>query len=112
MLEKMTKEQVEDIIATYVANPSRATLEALAIKHNRSIRSIAAKLSKEGVYHKERYTTKTGEIPHTKEFLIELLAKSIALDSTQLEGLEKAPKMVIRRLLERFDPEALEVLKP
>ena len=44
------------------------------------------------------YTTKTGEVPVTKEQLILGLADLFEIDSSKLMGLEKAPKQVIKFL--------------
>ena len=68
------------------------------ISEQMSVKSIIGKLSREGVYQKQVYTTKTGEIPVTKEFLILGLADLFEVDSSKLMGLEKAPKQVIKFL--------------
>jgi len=51
------------------------------------------------VYQKAIYKTKTGELPVTKVQLIEQLAELFEMDSSQLMGLEKAPKQNLKMLL-------------
>ena len=45
-----TEEMVETMVASYTSNPNRETVEFLAKEFGKSIRSIIAKLSREGVY--------------------------------------------------------------
>ena len=68
---------------------------------NKSIKSIIGKLSREGVYQKAIYKTKTGELPITKAELIVQLAEVMNSDSAKLVGLEKAPKQDLKYLLEK-----------
>ena len=92
--ELSTKYMVQE----YTADPTRETVEKLAEELDKSIKSIIGKLSREGVYRKQVYTTKAGEVPVTKEFLISGLAELFEVDSSKLMGLEKAPKQVIKFL--------------
>ena len=62
-----TEEQVKEMVAQYSENPTRETVEELAEEFNKSIKSIIGKLSREGVYEKTVYKTKTGEDPITKK---------------------------------------------
>ena len=98
MATNYTDKQVEHMVTSYVKQPSRETVDALAVELEKSVKSIIGKLSREGVYRKQVYTTKTGEVPVTKEFLISGLAELFEVDSSKLMGLEKAPKQVIKYL--------------
>ena len=98
MATNYTDKQVLHMITTYVKNPSRETVDALAEDLDKSVKSIIGKLSREGVYRKQVYTTKAGETPVTKEQLISGLAELFEIDSSKLMGLEKAPKQVIKYL--------------
>ena len=89
---------VEKMVMAYAKQPNRETVDKLAEDLDKSVKSIIGKLSREGVYQKQVYTTKTGEIPVTKEFLILGLADLFEVDSSKLMGLEKAPKQVIKFL--------------
>jgi hypothetical protein len=93
-----TQEQVNHMITAYQANPNRDTVDMLAEDLDKSVKSIIGKLSREGVYQKQVYKTKTGEMPVTKEQLILGLADLFEIDSSKLMGLEKAPKQVIKYL--------------
>jgi hypothetical protein len=86
------------MITAYQANPNRDTVDMLAEDLDKSVKSIIGKLSREGVYQKQVYKTKTGEMPVTKEQLILGLADLFEIDSSKLMGLEKAPKQVIKYL--------------
>ena len=102
MAVNYTQDQVEYIVNQYRLNPSRETVQRLAIELDKSIKSIIGKLSREGVYKKTEYTTKTGEKPVTKLELVQELADLLAIDITQLAGLEKAPKTALKALKENI----------
>lgn len=89
---------VEKMVMAYAKQPNRETVDKLAEELNKSVKSIIGKLSREGVYQKQVYKTKTGEVPVTKEQLILGLADLFEVDSSKLMGLEKAPKQVIKYL--------------
>jgi hypothetical protein len=98
MATNYTDKQVLHMVTSYVKQPSRETVDALAVELEKSVKSIIGKLSREGVYQKQVYTTKAGETPVTKEQLISGLAELFEIDSSKLMGLEKAPKQVIKYL--------------
>ena len=98
MASNYTQEQVEVMIAWYTAEPTRETGEKLSQEFGKSIKSIIGKLSREGVYQKAVYKTKTGEIPITKAQLVENLAELLEIPSNKIMGLEKAPKQDIKFL--------------
>ena len=93
-----TEEQVSYIKESYQANPTRETVENLSKELNKSIKSIIGKLSREGVYQKAIYKTKTGEVPVTKFEIIVEIANMLEADSGKLKGLEKAPKQDLKYL--------------
>ena len=68
-----TDEMVASMTEQYVANPTRETVEALAQEFGKSVRSIIAKLSREGVYVAQPKVTKTGEPVVRKAELVALL---------------------------------------
>ena len=100
MAANYTDEQVEFMVKNYIAKPDRETVDDLAELFNKSIKSIIGKLSREGVYQKAIYRTKTGEVPMTKGELIIRTAHILDADYTKLAGLEKAPKQDLKYLLE------------
>jgi len=100
MAVNYTEDQVKHMVAEYTSNPTRETVENLADELEKSIKSIIGKLSREGVYRKTEYTTKTGEKPITKVELVEELAIELNIEPTVLAGLEKAPKTALKALRE------------
>ena len=95
-----TEEQVDLMKEQYTKNPSRETVENLAETLDKSIKSIIGKLSREGVYKKTVYKTKTGEDPETKKEIVEDLAGLLDLQYIQVAGLEKSPKASLKILRE------------
>ena len=94
-----TEEQVEQMVEQYKAEPNRQTVEKLAEELNKSVKSIIGKLSREGVYQKSVYKTKTGEDPITKKELVEELAGVLDISANSIAGLEKSPKSDLKNLV-------------
>ena len=76
--------------------------EKLAKELSKTPKSIIGKLSREGVYRRSVYKTKTGESPVTKFELVEEIAFALAIEPESLAGLEKSPKLVLKRLRENL----------
>jgi hypothetical protein len=95
-----TPEITESIVARYQANPSRDTVNAIAEELGKSPKSVIGKLSREGVYQREGYKTKTGQDPITKPQLVSLIAEKMGMNEDMLEGLEKSPKNVLGLILQ------------
>ena len=92
-----TDEMVAQMTAKYEANPSRDTVDALAIEFGKSVRSVIAKLSREGVYVAQPKVTKTGEpVVRKAELLAEIQEKL----GTELPSLVKASKADLQRLID------------
>jgi len=100
MASNYTQDQVEFMVNQYRLKPDRETVDMLADNLDKSIKSIIGKLSREGVYQKAIYKTKTGELPITKAQLIIEIATLLEADSAKLMGLEKAPKQDLKYLRE------------
>jgi len=100
MAVNYTPEMVDLMKSRYSANPTRETVEKLANELNKSIKSVIGKLSREGVYEKTEYLTKTGEKPVTKRELVEKVAEICGVDYQALAGLEKSPKSSLKLLEE------------
>jgi hypothetical protein len=81
------------------AYQSGTTTEAIATLLGKSTRSIIAKLSREGVYAKKEYKTKSGEAVIAKEAYVVLIADALEVDATKLGGLEKANKATLDLIL-------------
>ena len=104
-----TEQQVQHMIEEYKNNPTRETVENLAEELNKSIKSIIGKLSREGVYQKTVYKTKTGEDPVTKKELVEELSDLVGIKYDMIAGLEKSPKIDLKRLVEVLREEEDEI---
>ena len=93
-----TEEQVELMKTKYGSNPTRQTVEELAEQLNKSVKSVIGKLSREGVYQKSEYKTKTGESPITKRELVDNVAIALGISYQDIAGLEKSPKADLKVL--------------
>ena len=108
-MSNYTEEMTNTMVQTYLANPTPDTVDFLANTMERSKKSIIGKLSREGVYRREVYVSKTGEAPITKVEIVNNIAEGLGLESSTLAGLEKSPKTALRNLekavagLEQFE---------
>ena len=100
MAANYTDEQVRKMVIEYTLTPDRETVDRLAKELDKSVKSIIGKLSREGVYQKAIYKTKSGEVPMTKAEIIVCLAELLEIDSNKIIGLEKAPKQDIKYIYE------------
>lgn len=100
------EKETEKMVNEYLENPTRNTVSKLAKELNKTEKSIIGKLSREGVYRRSNYTTKTGEKPITKLELVSHISEKLELPMEILEGLEKSPKSVLKEICN-----ALENLK-
>lgn len=94
-----TDEMISDISSEYTANPTRATVDALAEKFNKTPRSIIAKLSALGLYVKVERVTKRGEPVVRKD---ELVAQVQASVGVELPSLAKMTKVDLQNLIDFF----------
>ena len=97
-MSNYTEEQTNMLVGAYLDKPTPETVEELAETLGKSKKSIIGKLSREGVYRREVYVSKTGEKPITKIEIVEQIADHLGLENTDLSGLEKSPKESLRRL--------------
>lgn len=79
-----TDEQTEEIVAEYFANPSRETVDAIAARIDKSVRSVIAKLSSAGVYQTPQRTTKTGDPIEKKEEYVTQICTALGIDAPTL----------------------------
>ena len=92
-----TDEMVAQMIDAYEANPSRETVDLLAGEMGKSVRSIIAKLSREGVYVAQPKVTKTGEPVIRKQELVASLQSHFGIE---IPTLVKASKADLQRLVD------------
>ncbi len=98
-----TPEQTAKMVEAYKAAPTAETVEAIAKELGKSVRSIVAKLSREGVYKKKEYTTKQGEKPVKKDELADKLAAVFGLTEAEADSLTKANKTALTKILAKFE---------
>ena len=97
-----SEEVTATIVAAYAANPTMQTVRDLAEIYEKTTKSIIGKLSREGVYQKSSYTTKTGNKPVTKIELVTQLADYLQIDVDSIAGLEKSPKAALQKILDEL----------
>ncbi len=91
-----TAEQTASIVESYKAGEA---VEAIALSVGKSVRSIVAKLSREGVYQKKERLTKAGEPVTKKDSLSDELAMLVGLTEAEADSLTKANKTALAKLL-------------
>ena len=91
-------EQTVAIVGAYVANPAAETVTALAEQYGKTVRSIVAKLSREGVYKAKEYKTKTGEAVVKKDEHADAIGAVLKLTEAETESLTKANKTALAKI--------------
>lgn len=95
-----TVEQTAEMIAEYVAAPNKETVEMLAVKMGKTVRSVIAKLSREKVYVAKVYETKTGEKPVKKDSVADAIGSVLKMSESEIESLTKANKTALNKIFE------------
>jgi len=95
-----TEEMTSAIVAAYTANPVKATVETLAEEHDKSVRSIIAKLVREGVYIAQERVTKTGEPVVRKSDLVAQIEATTGVEFPSLVKASKADLVELAKFLE------------
>jgi hypothetical protein len=90
-----TPEQTAQIIADYQAGTS---VETIAEKMGKTVRSIVAKLSREKVYQAKAYKTKSGETPIKKDVHADYIGEMLGLTEADTESLTKANKVALAKI--------------
>lgn len=94
-----TPEQTNALVEAYKAAPTAETVAAFAESFGKSVKSVVAKLSREGVYVKKEYTTKTGAKPISKEAMADELQSVFGLSEAEADSLAKANKTALVKIL-------------
>lgn len=98
-----TAEQTAAMVQQYTAAPTAETVASMAEAMGKSVRSIVAKLTREGVYKKKEYTTKKGEAPVTKEELASKLAELCGLSEAEADSMAKANKTGLQKIIAKLE---------
>lgn len=107
MTAKNVNYTAEQTVAIVTAYQQGETVEALAEQFQKSVRSIVAKLSREGVYQKKEYKTKNGEAVVKKNAHADAIGAILGLAENDVDSLTKANKSALRAIFE-----ALAASKP
>lgn len=91
-----TPEQTAAMVSDY---QSGVTAEAIAVALGKSVRSVIAKLSREGVYKAKERTTKNGEAIVKKDELATKMQDVFGLTEAEAESLTKANKTALLKIL-------------
>lgn len=100
MAEKIvnyTPEQTAQMVADYSAG---VTVEKIAESLGKTVRSVVAKLSREGVYKKKEYVSKTGEKPVKKDAHADAIGAILKLSEGEIDSLTKANKSALKTIFE------------
>lgn len=91
-----TDAQTLELVEAYTAGE---TVEVLAEKMGKSVRSIVAKLSREKVYKKKEYTTKNGGVVVKKDAHADTIGELLGLSENDTESLTKANKTALAAIV-------------
>ena len=92
-----TAEQTARMVADYAAGVS---VDQIAETLGKSVRSVVAKLSREGVYKKKEYKTKTGEAVVKKDAHADAIGAILRLPENDIESLTKANKSALKAIFD------------
>lgn len=96
-----TAEQVASMVADYKAGiaegvENSALVKTIAEKVGKGVRSVVAKLSREGVYKKAEYKAKDGSKAETKSEIVEKIAEKLDVPAETVGSLEAATKQALK----------------
>ena len=83
------------MVADYASGVS---VEKIAEGLNKTVRSVVAKLSREGVYQKKEYASKTGEPVVKKDETADAIGAVLGLSEGEIDSLTKANKSALRKI--------------
>jgi len=90
-----TAEQTAKMVADYQAG---TTVETIAEKLGKTVRSVVAKLSREKVYVAKTYVSKTGEAVVKKDTVADYIGEALGLTESDTESLTKANKNALKAI--------------
>ena len=94
-----TPEQTATMLADYAQG---VTVEAIAENLGKTVRSVVAKLSREGVYKRKEYVSKTGERPVRKDETADKIGALAGLSDGEIDSLTKANKTALAKILAKL----------
>lgn len=90
-----TVEQTAAMVAAYTTNPTRETVDSLAESMGKTVRSIVAKLSREKVYIKPEYKTKSGDTVQKKNEVADAIGAVLLMNENDIDSLTKCNKTAL-----------------
>lgn len=93
-----TPEQTAAMVKDYTEGVSA---EAIAVALGKSVRSVIAKLSREGVYKAKERTTKNGGAIVKKDTLVNAMQIMFGLTEAEADSLTKANKTALQKILQK-----------
>lgn len=99
-----TPEQTAALVESYTNAPTRETVEIIALELGKSVRSVVAKLSREGVYKKPVPTSKTGGAIVKKDALVDKLMGLIDLTEPEASSFAHVNKTALLKLVDALTP--------
>jgi hypothetical protein len=94
-----TPEQTAKMLEGYAQG---VPVEAIAATLGKTVRSVVAKLSREGVYRKKEYVSKTGERPVKKDETADRIGSLVGLSEGEIDSLTKANKTALVKILAKL----------
>jgi len=92
-----SEEVITNMVAQYEANPTRATVDAIAAEIEKPVRSVISKLSALGVYQKPAPAAKVSEPIIKKEVYVEKLDDVLGIT---LPSAKNMTKVDLQRLID------------
>lgn len=90
-----TPEQTAQMVSDY---SNGTTVEAIAEKLGKTVRSVVAKLSREGVYKAKTYVSKTGAPVVKKDAHADAIGAILKMSENEIESLTKANKTALEKI--------------
>lgn len=93
-----TTEQTTALVEAYKASPTADTVADFANRFGKSVKSVVAKLSREGVYQKKVYVSKTGAPVQKKDTTADAIGAILQLSEADVDSLTKANKRALEAI--------------
>lgn len=93
-----TTEQTVELVEAYKAKPTAETVAAFAEKFGKTVKSVIAKLSREGVYQKKEYVSKSGQKPEKKDSVADAIGAILKMSDGEIDSLAKANKTALQKI--------------
>ena len=92
-----TPEQTAQMVSDY---SNGTTVEAIAEKMGKTVRSVVAKLSREKVYVAKTYVSKTGAPVVKKDAHADAIGAILKMTESEIESLTKANKTALEKIFQ------------